>query len=292
MCGITGVFNLDGRPVERRTIERMTATLVHRGPDGLGIWVDGPVGFGHRRLSIRDLSDRGRQPMLWGETGPAVTFNGEIYNDRSIRQRLEQEAGCRFRTTCDTEIIAPAYRHWGPAAFGRFHGMFSIGLWDRDRGELVLARDPVGIKPLYFSVVGRSLRFASELKALVALDDQPAELDLAALHTYLGQGYPGPGRSLIGARDDSDIIRIGRDDDDLPDPRRDGGLSSHNGVVPTVVNARKRRRPSEDHCPQDQHRKYASHDRHPSLFRIICMIGAHGLRDHETRYGGSVTSIT
>jgi asparagine synthase (glutamine-hydrolysing) len=110
---------------------------------------------------------------------------------------LEREQGCRFRSTCDTEIIAPAYRYWGPAAFGRLRGMFAIGLWDADRTELVLARDPVGIKPLYFSVADRSVRFASELKALVALDEQSRELDVEALHTYLGQGYPGPGRSLI-----------------------------------------------------------------------------------------------
>jgi len=197
MCGITGIVNLDGQPVKRRMIERMTRTLAHRGPDALGIWVNGTVGLGHRRLSIRDLSERGHQPMSWGDTGPTVTFNGEIYNDRSIRKTLEQEHGCQFLTTCDTEIIAPAYRAWGPAAFGRFQGMFTIGLWDAERAELVLARDPVGIKPLYFSIIGRSIRFGSELKALTALDDQPTELDAGALHTFLGQGYPGPERSLV-----------------------------------------------------------------------------------------------
>src|SRR5690348_11539181 len=168
MCGITGIVNLDGRPVERKAVERMTRTLSHRGPDAEGSWVEGAVGFGHRRLTIRDLSDRGGQPMTWGEQGPTVTFNGEIYNDRELRRAIEQDRGWQFSTTCDTEVIAPAYLRWGKAAFDRFQGMFAIALWDPAREELVLARDPIGIKPLYYCTIGRSIRFASEIKALTA----------------------------------------------------------------------------------------------------------------------------
>jgi asparagine synthase (glutamine-hydrolysing) len=196
MCGIAGILNLDGRPVDRRAIEHMTKTLIHRGPDGLGVWLDDAVGFGHTRLSIRDLSERGRQPMIWGDTGPTVTYNGEIYNDRTLRRELEAGFGCEFRTTCDAEIIAPAYRHWGPAAFARFEGMFAIALWDPERGELVLARDAIGIKPLYYSVTARTISFGSEIKALLAGADEIPGLDAEALHIFLGQGYPGPHRSL------------------------------------------------------------------------------------------------
>ena len=141
MCGVAGIFNLDGRPVSRPSIERMTDALAHRGPDGAGIWIDGAIGLGHRRLAIRDLSERGRQPMTDRTGRITVTYNGEIYNDRALRQRLAGEAGEPFRSSCDSEVIGPAYRHWGRAAFDRFRGMFAIGLWDAERGELVLARE-------------------------------------------------------------------------------------------------------------------------------------------------------
>ncbi len=197
MCGVAGIFNLDGRPVSRPSIERMTDALAHRGPDGAGIWIDGAIGLGHRRLAIRDLSERGRQPMTDRTGRITVTYNGEIYNDRALRQRLAGEAGEPFRSSCDSEFIGPSYRHWGLEAFDRFRGMFAIGLWDAERGELVLARDPVGIKPLYFAEVGRSIRFASEVKALLELPDQPFRLEAQALQTYLAQGYPGPERTLL-----------------------------------------------------------------------------------------------
>ena len=197
MCGIAGILNLDGRPVARRAIERMNAALVHRGPDGSGIWIDGAVGFGHRRLAIWDLSERASQPMTDPATGIVVTYNGEIYNDGRLKAALGAEHGTSFHTTCDTEIIAPSYSAWGLSAFDRLRGMFALALFDPRDGTLVLARDPVGIKPLYFSVVGASLRFASEIKALLALEDQPFRLDPDSLHRFLGQGYPGPERSLL-----------------------------------------------------------------------------------------------
>ena len=196
MCGIAGIVNLDGAPVERAAVERMTRTVAHRGPDAVGIWVEGGVGFGHRRLSIRDLSERGAQPMT-SPGGPTVNYNGEIYNDGEIRAMLQKECGRNFTTTCDTEIIGPAYQRWGISAFDRFQGMFAIALWDPAKHELVLARDAVGIKPLYYTCSGQSIRFASELKALTALHDQPSTLDPRALHRFLGQGYPGPELTLL-----------------------------------------------------------------------------------------------
>lgn len=175
----------------------MIETLEHRGPDGSGVWVSGHVGLGHRRLAIRDLSEAGAQPMIDAAAKLAVTYNGELYNDLAIRRALNNAAGTRFHTTCDTEVIAPSYRLWGADAFLKFEGMYAIALWDQENDRLVLARDPVGIKPLYFSFVGRSLRFASEIKALLALEDQPRQLCPEGLHRFFAQGYPGPARSLI-----------------------------------------------------------------------------------------------
>lgn len=197
MCGIAGIVNFDGAPVDRETVERMTSTLAHRGPDGSGVWVRGNLGFGHRRLAIRDLSDAGRQPMVDDDARVAVTYNGEIYNDLDLRRDLSREAGTVFRTTCDTEVIAPAYRQWGKDAFLRFEGMFALALWDEVNERVILARDPIGIKPLYFSWVGRSIRFGSEIKAILALHDQPRTLSREGLHSFFAQGYPGPKQSLV-----------------------------------------------------------------------------------------------
>lgn len=197
MCGLTGIVNFDGAPVDHRQIERMTETLAHRGPDGSGIWVHGNVGLGHRRLAIRDLSEAGSQPRIDASTKLAVVYNGELYNDLSLRNTLSDLAGAKFQTTCDTEVIAPSYRLWGEDAFLKFEGMYAIALWDRENERLILARDPIGIKPLYFSFVGPSLRFASEIKAILALQDQPRRLSPESLHRFFAQGYPGPARSLL-----------------------------------------------------------------------------------------------
>lgn len=197
MCGIAGIVNFDGEPVDGRRIVQMTNALAHRGPDGSGVWVEGPVGLGHRRLAIRDLSPAGAQPMIDTEAGIVVSYNGELYNDAKLRRELTGAAGTPFHTACDTEVIAPSYRLWGQDAFLKFEGIYAIALWDRQNERLILARDPVGIKPLYFSFVGRSLRFASEIKALLALDDQPRQLAPESLHRFFAQGYPGPSRSLI-----------------------------------------------------------------------------------------------
>jgi asparagine synthase (glutamine-hydrolysing) len=197
MCGLAGIVNFDGEPVDRQRIERMTETLAHRGPDGSGVWVQGNVGLGHRRLAIRDLSEAGSQPRIDAAAKVAVVYNGELYNETSLRRALSNSAGTRFQTSCDTEVIAPSYRFWGEDAFLKFEGMYAIALWDQENERLILARDPVGIKPLYFSFAGRSLRFASEIKALLALPDQPRQLSSESLHRFFAQGYPGPARSLV-----------------------------------------------------------------------------------------------
>jgi asparagine synthase (glutamine-hydrolysing) len=197
MCGLVGVVNFDGEPVDRQRIIRMTETLEHRGPDGSGVWTYGNVGLGHRRLAIRDLSEAGSQPMMDAATKLAVVYNGELYNDLDLRRALHNSAGTRFHTTCDTEVIAPSYRLWGRDAFLKFEGMYAIALWDQENERLILARDPIGIKPLYYSFVGRSLRFASEIKALLTLPDQPRRLSPESLHRFFAQGYPGPARSLV-----------------------------------------------------------------------------------------------
>lgn len=197
MCGLAGIVNFNGEPVDRQRIERMTQTLAHRGPDGSGTWVHGNVALGHRRLAIRDLSEAGSQPRIDEAAKLAVVYNGELYNDLSLRRTLGDAVGTRFQTTCDTEVIAPSYRFWGKDAFLKFEGMYAIALWDCENETLILARDPVGIKPLYFSLVGQSLRFASEIKAILALEDQPRKLAPESLHRFFGQGYPGPERSLV-----------------------------------------------------------------------------------------------
>src|SRR5262245_50719353 len=133
MCGIAGIVNFDGAPVDRETVDRMTSTLEHRGPDGAGIWIKDNVGFGHRRLAVRDLSQSGSQPMVDSDARIVVTYNGEIYNDLELRRKV----GSDFKTSCDTEVIAPAYRRWGRDAFLKFEGMFALALWDQSHERLV-----------------------------------------------------------------------------------------------------------------------------------------------------------
>ncbi|MEW6152351.1 MAG: asparagine synthase (glutamine-hydrolyzing) [Bradyrhizobium sp.] len=196
MCGIAGIFHRDGRPADGRAVAAMSEALVHRGPDGESTWLDGPVGFAHRRLAIRDLSDAGRQPMLDGSERIVVTYNGEIYNDRELRSELERSFGVRFRSTCDTEILPYAYLAWGEAMFERLEGFFAIGLWDRQERRLILARDGIGIKPLYYSERNDRVLFASEIKGLVASGELAARIDPVSLHTYLAAGHPGTQKSL------------------------------------------------------------------------------------------------
>jgi hypothetical protein len=147
----------------------MNDRMAARGPDGSGLWVavDGRIGFAHRRLAIIDLSERGAQPMASADRSLTITFNGEIYNYRALRAELESR-GYAFRTESDTEVLLQLYADCGPAMVGRLRGMFAFALWDAPRRRLLLARDPLGIKPLYYADDGWTLRFASQAKALLA----------------------------------------------------------------------------------------------------------------------------
>lgn len=196
MCGIAGIASFDGVEVGRDVLQSMTNALSHRGPDGEGIWLDDLVGLGHRRLAIRDLSSAGSQPMLSRDGRFVVVFNGEIYNDRELKQQLEHETGLGFFSDCDTEVIAPAFSYWGIDAFLRFEGMFAIAIWDRLERTLTLARDPVGIKPLYFYRNNKKIAFASELKGLLPFYGK-ISLEAEAVRRFLAQGYVGPDMTMI-----------------------------------------------------------------------------------------------
>jgi asparagine synthase (glutamine-hydrolysing) len=201
MCGIAGLYYRDGRAAQPQTIEAMTNAVAHRGPDDYGVWSGGPVTFGHRRLSIRDLTSAGHQPLSDPSGRVTITYNGEIYNDAALRRELSRDFGFVFHSTCDAETIPLAYRAWGEAAFERLEGMFALALWDAELQRLFLVRDGVGIKPLFFSDDGKNVRFASELKGLLADPEQPRRLSPDALHHYFAMGYAGPsGTTVEGVR--------------------------------------------------------------------------------------------
>ena len=196
MCGICGALGIPGRPLpEEGLLRAMRESLAHRGPDDAGAWTDAPraVHLGHRRLSVLDLSPLGRQPMESADGRYVVTFNGEIYNFRSLRAELEKK-GHRFRGTSDTEVLLAAVVEWGvEGALERFNGRFAFGLWDRREARLWLARDRVGEKPLYYGKVGEAFLFASELKAFRAWPRFSGTVNRDALALYLKYGYvPAP----------------------------------------------------------------------------------------------------
>ncbi len=201
MCGIGGEVRFDGRAPDIEAVARMVAAEASRGPDGEGLWRDGPVALGHRRLAIIDLSAAGAQPMLDDELGLAIVFNGCIYNHRQLREEL-RGLGHRFRSTSDTEVILKAWHQWGVASLDRLYGMFAFALVERTSGRLVLVRDRLGIKPLYVSQVGGRLRFASTLPALLAAGDVDTAIDPVALHHYLSfhAVVPAPLTVLAGVR--------------------------------------------------------------------------------------------
>lgn len=192
MCGIAGFVERRGIAADRRIVERMTATLRHRGPDGDGFHVDGPAALGHRRLAIIDL-DTGAQPMANEDGSIWVTYNGEIYNEPELRRDLEAR-GHRFRTRSDTEALVHLYEEDGPDFVRRLNGMFALALWDGPRQRLVLARDRMGQKPLYYAQTrSGGLVFGSEPKALLAHPEVPRRLDQAGLARYLFYEYlPAP----------------------------------------------------------------------------------------------------
>jgi len=189
MCGIVGLVG-SRQPDARELLVRMREQLVHRGPDDAGAWwsADGLVGLGHRRLAILDLSPAGHQPMQDHSGRLVIVFNGEIYNHPELRTELEQ-AGHRFHSRTDTEVILESYRRWGMECLSHFNGMFAFALFDAERRKLFLARDRAGEKPLFYWRQGSTLAFASELKALLADRMLPRRLDMAAVDAYFAYGY-------------------------------------------------------------------------------------------------------
>jgi asparagine synthase (glutamine-hydrolysing) len=183
MCGICGIFNLNGEPVSPVSLRKMTDAIAHRGPDGEGFYTDSFVGLGHRRLAVIDLSPAGHQPMLTQDGQFAIVYNGEVYNFQELRAELES-LGYPFRSRSDTEVVLNAYAEWGPECVCRFNGMFAFAIWDKTRQQLFLARDRYGIKPLYYTFQENKLIFASEQKAILALPTIRREIDLEALLEY------------------------------------------------------------------------------------------------------------
>lgn len=192
MCGICGQYNFgDQAPVLRQNIEKMTKTLVHRGPDDEGYYIAGPLGLGFRRLSIIDL-EGGHQPMSDQEESVWVVFNGEIYNFPELRHELKA-FGHVFRTKCDTEVIVHGYKQWGDEVLNRLNGMFGLALWDTRQKRLVLARDPFGIKLVYYKIDTDRVYFGSEIRAVVAATNERADVDPISLNLFLRYRYtPSP----------------------------------------------------------------------------------------------------
>lgn len=184
MCGIAGLVNLNGNPAESVLLRKMTDAIAHRGPDGEGIFTDGCLGLGHRRLAIIDLSPAGRQPMQTADGRFVLTYNGEVYNFQELRAEL-QAMGYQFRSRTDSEVVLYAWAAWGSKALDRLNGMFAFAIWDRREQELVLARDRYGIKPLYYAELSHTLLFGSEVKAMLAHPAMRAELDTEALLEYM-----------------------------------------------------------------------------------------------------------
>jgi asparagine synthase (glutamine-hydrolysing) len=189
MCGIAGLFHPSvPKPVDPARIRAMADTLAHRGPDGSGVWTAPGIGLGHRRLSIIDL-EGGVQPMLSADRRLALSYNGEIYNFREVRTELEGK-GHVFSTESDTEVILAAWRQWGPECLSRFNGMFAFALYDADADALFLARDRLGVKPLYLATLtDGALVFASELKGLLAHPLLRREVSARSIEDYLTLGY-------------------------------------------------------------------------------------------------------
>lgn len=175
---------MNDAPAAPRLVERMNAAVRHRGPDGEGVYCDGPVGLGHRRLAILDLSPGGHQPMQTPDGRYVLTYNGEVYNYRELQSELEA-AGWHFHSTCDAEVVLYALAEWGEAAIPRFNGMFAFALWDKEDKRLLLARDRYGIKPLYYAQSGNTLLFSSEIKGILAHGSLACSINLEGLSEYL-----------------------------------------------------------------------------------------------------------
>lgn len=230
MCGVAGsIGHFDSRRLDAVSV--MTGAQRHRGPDSDGLWSHGSPGaargvaLGHRRLAILDLSPAGHQPMVHAESGCVICYNGEVYNFGELRRELEAE-GARFGSNCDTEVILEGYVRWGERVLERLRGMFAMAVWDPRTQRVLLARDRLGIKPLYYVVVGegeeRGLYFASELRALLATGHVPRRIDRVGLATYLWNGVvAGPHTLIDGVKllPSGTSLSIGLDAE-VPPPRR------------------------------------------------------------------------
>lgn len=183
MCGIVGVFNLDGNSFPKSALVAMTKQIAHRGPDGEGYYLKEKIALGHRRLAILDTSDKGAQPMISRDGKWAVVFNGCIYNFRELKKELQQR-GHQFVSTTDTEVITEGLSAFGPDIFKRFNGMFAIAAWSEDEKALYLSRDRFGVKPLYYWFNGKSIVFSSEIKAIIKHPDYAIDVNPGALNEY------------------------------------------------------------------------------------------------------------
>jgi asparagine synthase (glutamine-hydrolysing) len=201
MCGIGGEIRFDGRSADVAAVARMADAMRSRGPDSDGVVAYGPVALGHRRLSIIDLSTRGAQPMVDSALGLTLVFNGCIYNYQELRRELET-LGYQFFSTADSEVVIKAFHRWGTRCVDRFKGMFAFAIADRDSGVVTLARDRLGIKPLYLAETPGRLRFASAVRALLVAGEVDTELDRYALHHYMSfhSVVPAPRTIYRGVR--------------------------------------------------------------------------------------------
>src|SRR5664279_5234444 len=189
MCGIAGILN-KRVPATREQIKRMTDAMSHRGPDAEGFYVDGPLAFGHRRLSIIDLSNAANQPFIDNSGRYAIIFNGEIYNYAEIKPLLNEY---QFRTQGDTEVILAGYIKWGPGCLKYLRGMFTIAIWDKEERSLFIARDRLGVKPLYYYQDSEQVIFASEMRSVLSVKPGKKELNPTAIAEYFryqSVGYP------------------------------------------------------------------------------------------------------
>jgi asparagine synthase (glutamine-hydrolysing) len=200
MCGICGQLNfVRNEPVEPDTVRRMTATMVHRGPDDEGYFISGPLGLGFRRLSIIDLAG-GHQPMSDAEETVWVILNGEIYNFKELRAELGK-SGHRFRTNSDTEVIIHGYKEWGTEVLNHLNGMFGLAIWDVKKRRLIVARDAMGVKMIYYRIANGQLAFGSEIRPILAAESSKPEVDPVALNLFLRFRYtPSPLTIFQGIR--------------------------------------------------------------------------------------------
>lgn len=196
MCGIAGELHFRG-PADLAGVQAMTDALAHRGPDADDVWAEGPVALGHRRLAIIDLSDAGRNPLWLADRSAVIVFNGEVYNYRTVRAALEAE-GVSFGTGTDTEVVLAAVQRWGiDRALSALIGMFAFAIWDRPAQRLILARDRVGVKPLFYATQGGRLLFGSELRALYAHPAYTRQLDPRGVGQFLVLGYTAGATTVL-----------------------------------------------------------------------------------------------